>query len=607
MTWPGVPPTLIPPPTGAPTVVLDSGNNAAGAASIAAAEIDYYSFIAPVSGAYTISTDTPALSGLDTVLGIFSATGQRLAYNDDVAWPNTDSQLTINLSAATRYYVGITNYSSSEQGSYGWVIDGPDVPQTPTIDLSGAALSASNATGWGKTITVQARVQNTGNTDSGTFLARWYLARNRTATTGRVTLQRTDADRSSVRIANLAPGESIDIDVTLRLPSKAPSGWSGTSFYVVMGTDVGSEVGETNEKNNLGQVGAGFDSAKISIGGSTGAAPTGSFSIGLNMSGLTSSQRTIFQRAADRWEQVIVGNLPNATYQGETVDDLLIHSSARSIDGVNGILGRAGPDAFRSGSDLPYHGIMEFDSADLASMESRGLLFSVVLHEMGHVLGIGTIWEERGLLSGRGGSNPIFTGSQARAAYNQLFGVNASGVPVEATGGSGTAYAHWRDSIFTTELMTGWAGPGTNLPLSVVTAASLADLGYTVNIAAADSYTPSSSARSAALQASGGGTASIVAMLDGIVPNHVTEAMRSSKWSSTEFASEDMPSPAKTIQQSSGLKSLRQAVSFLEPRIVDSLLTDTAEHKSDLAETPALTTSMDRAKKILGVSLPSLA
>jgi hypothetical protein len=149
---------------------------------------------------------------------------------------------------------------------------------------------------------------------------------------------------------------------------------------------------------------------------------------------------------------------------------------------------------------------MEFDSADMASMEASGLLYGVVLHEMGHVLGSGTIWSSRGMLSGAGTSNPIFVGAQATAAYNQIFGLSAAGVPVENTGGGGTRDSHWRDSIFTNELMTGWAGPGTNLPLSRITVGSLADIGYTVNMAAADSYTPSSSQISAARTASGGST-----------------------------------------------------------------------------------------------------
>ena len=77
----------------------------------------------------------------------------------------------------------------------------------------------------------------------------------------------------------------------------------------------------------------------------------------------------------------------------------------------------------------------------------------------------------------------------ATAAYNQIFGTSARGVPVENTGGAGTADGHWRETIFVNEFMTGWAGPGTNLPLSSVTVGSLADMGYTVNMAAANSYT----------------------------------------------------------------------------------------------------------------------
>jgi hypothetical protein len=124
---------------------------------------------------------------------------------------------------------------------------------------------------------------------------------------------------------------------------------------------------------------------------------------------------------------------------------------------------------------------------------------------MGHILGIGTLWPDFGLLSGAGTSNPLFVGANATAQYNQIFGTSSAGVPVENTGGSGTRDSHWRESILTNELMTGWAGPGTNLPLSRITVGSLADLGYTVNYAAADVYTPSSSQLTAARQASGSG------------------------------------------------------------------------------------------------------
>ena len=60
-------------------------------------------------------------------------------------------------------------------------------------------------------------------------------------------------------------------------------------------------------------------------------------------------------------------------------------------------------------------------------------------------------------------------------------------VPVEDTGGSGTADLHWRESVLDTELMTGFIGAGQS-PLSIVTLASLADQGYAVDLASADPY-----------------------------------------------------------------------------------------------------------------------
>ena len=74
------------------------------------------------------------------------------------------------------------------------------------------------------------------------------------------------------------------------------------------------------------------------------------------------------------------------------------------------------------------------------------------------------------------------------AEYNALTRGNATSVPVDNTGGAGTRDAHWRESIFTSELMTGYVGPGAHLPLSRLTVASLADLGYQVNMEAADPF-----------------------------------------------------------------------------------------------------------------------
>ena len=132
---------------------------------------------------------------------------------------------------------------------------------------------------------------------------------------------------------------------------------------------------------------------------------------------------------------------------------------------------------------------MSFDSADLARMESDGSLVRVIMHEMGHVIGLGTIWDELGLRQGAGTSNPTFTGAVAMAEFATLRGQTAlQAVPVANVGGPGTRDSHWRELVFGNELMTGILNSGVN-PLSRLTVGALQDMGYEVQLAAADPYT----------------------------------------------------------------------------------------------------------------------
>ena len=143
LTWAGIPPAVIGIPASPVAVALNSQADASGNASIASTEVDYYSFTATSSGTYTIFASTPS-SGLDTVLGLFSSSGQRLAYNDDIAYPtNTDSRMSVNLTAGTRYYIGITNYATSSRGGYTWTIDGPSVVLTDDSYENNDSLSTA--------------------------------------------------------------------------------------------------------------------------------------------------------------------------------------------------------------------------------------------------------------------------------------------------------------------------------------------------------------------------------------------------------------------------------------------------------------------------------
>ncbi|MCI0458891.1 MAG: hypothetical protein L0Z62_18180, partial [Gemmataceae bacterium] len=159
---------------------------------------------------------------------------------------------------------------------------------------------------------------------------------------------------------------------------------------------------------------------------------------------------------------------------------------------------------------------MEFDTADLATLEASGQLYDVVLHEMGHLFGIGTIWQALGLLTGAGTTNPRFLGARATAEYNALFGTSATSVPVEGRPSPvGSRDGHWRESVFGNELLTPYISGSSN-PLSRVTVAALADLGYTVNLSAADTYAPPRSiVGSGGTSGSGGGGDRASLVLDG--------------------------------------------------------------------------------------------
>lgn len=470
LSWAGIPPATIAPPANAVAVSLNAQKAAQGTASITANEVDFYSFVAPSTGSYRISALTPS-SNLDTVLGVFNAAGTRIAYNDDISGTNFDSQLSALLTARNRYYFGITNYSGKAGGAYTWQVAGPSgAPADDSFENNDSLAQASNL----GTLTAGRTINNLVMADA----ADWY----------RFTTAATGTASNSVAISFLNAQGDLDLELynTGGQRLRLSTGVGNTETVSLSGLAAGTYVikvygfrGATNPNYSL----------SIKPPGPPASPPPGAFDIVVRASGLTASQQQVFNRAAARWEQVITGDLPDATYQGVRVDDLLIDARARAIDGRDGVLAESGPDTFRSGSQLPYHGTMQFDSADLASLESSGQLYDVVLHEMGHVLGIGTIWQSLGLLTGMGATNPRFVGARATAEYNALFRTTGAGVPVEGLPSEvGTRDAHWRESIFGNELMTPYISGRPN-PLSRVTVASLADLGYAVNLNAADAFT----------------------------------------------------------------------------------------------------------------------
>jgi hypothetical protein len=226
---------------------------------------------------------------------------------------------------------------------------------------------------------------------------------------------------------------------------------------------------------------------------------------------LTADIRDAYIAGAMRWMEIITGDLPDravnrptpwtcANYTvppvTETVDDVIIFAAVMAGDGPGTVLGsantcledRPGPD-YRT-----VVGGMQFDISDANLLINDGRFLSVVIHEMGHVLGFnGNRFSQKGLITGFGGGDPFFTGPVGRAAW-PLLGISYGGelIPLETNvEGPGTANHHWRESILQNELMTGFVeNPGVPMPISAITVGAFTDLGYLVNPDAADTFAP---------------------------------------------------------------------------------------------------------------------
>ncbi|PJI92481.1 leishmanolysin [Yoonia maricola] len=202
---------------------------------------------------------------------------------------------------------------------------------------------------------------------------------------------------------------------------------------------------------------------------------------------MSAARREVFETSARRWDNVLNTAFDPLDVDGETLTGLLIEASIETIDGPAGVLGQAGPTALREDTGLPVTGIMQFDDADISKLEAEGSFADVILHEMAHVLGFGTLWTMNGLIAASGTNDPRFTGPAAAREFEALMSDDGPFVPIANTGGEGTREGHWRELIFGDELLTGFLS-GADRPLSRMSIASFEDLGYQVDYSTADPF-----------------------------------------------------------------------------------------------------------------------
>src|SRR5688572_19223368 len=142
---------------------------------------------------------------------------------------------------------------------------------------------------------------------------------------------------------------------------------------------------------------------------------TTDFNVDVRFFGPTASDeaQAAFIEAAARIKATIVGDIPDVNIPvlrsgagidisfcgvdvivNEIVDDVLIYASVAPIDGREKVLASASVCVIRNQSRMATIGVMKFDVDDIGDLLSSGRLQNVVLHEMLHVVGVGTIWAD---------------------------------------------------------------------------------------------------------------------------------------------------------------------------------------------------------------------
>lgn len=209
-------------------------------------------------------------------------------------------------------------------------------------------------------------------------------------------------------------------------------------------------------------------------------------------------------RGQEFWNARVLGysNTLPADVQSQLPGGLVIFISNQGIGG--GVLGFAGVDAttivnivrgtlFNARQvAVGTNAIFTLDN-DFIVNSTDDEITDVAIHEFGHALGIGTLWDDNLLLSQIGPGPLQYVGANARSAFAieaGLAGLGRTGfVPIEQQGGPGTALSHWDDdsSVFNTialnnriELMTGFFIPNTERFISRTSLASLVDIHYVV-------------------------------------------------------------------------------------------------------------------------------
>ena len=170
--------------------------------------------------------------------------------------------------------------------------------------------------------------------------------------------------------------------------------------------------------------------------------------------------------------------LPDSAVATETpengVDDIYIAVIIGEIDGVGKRYAEASQSRISASGGIIAAKIT-VDTIDVSTALEQEIFEDLMAHEIGHALGVGTLWGD----NTEGGR---YVGTNALQAWRDI-GCEGD-LPLQ----SATDTAHWSESCLGDEIMTPLLRFRQANPLSNITMGALEDLGYTVDRSLAEPF-----------------------------------------------------------------------------------------------------------------------
>lgn len=208
---------------------------------------------------------------------------------------------------------------------------------------------------------------------------------------------------------------------------------------------------------------------------------------GAGTTDFTTEMKAAIEDAADVWEDAIL----QSSFSKEHTLTIEVRGEDLGADGFEAKASLEAMALRRSpeGNFLPTEGNSTVNTNTEMRQkfaENREYFTNLMAHEFGHVMGIGTLWKVNDLIDTDLGGYRADT--QAGNVYNTNR-LTETNIPLTTGQGKGSDDLHWREEIFDNELMTHEGESiGSSEPLSIMTLASLEDLGWNVNYRVSDVF-----------------------------------------------------------------------------------------------------------------------